>query len=107
MPDWLERWISPAGVLLLMGGIVWGVQLNVAVMQLTEAVSADKANMQTLSAQIQSISTTQARTAVILQHLEKTIEATDKHVAEHERESSTWKQRIIRLEEGVKNGHRD
>jgi len=38
-PHWFDKWINPTTVFALIGGIIWGVQLNMAVLNHSEDIS--------------------------------------------------------------------
>jgi len=40
---WMDTWLTPTSLLVLLGGVTWGVQLNLAVGHLTEDVAAMEA----------------------------------------------------------------
>lgn len=42
LPHWWDKWVNPTTVLTLIGGIVWGVQLNMMVVTLAAENAAGK-----------------------------------------------------------------
>ena len=105
MNELLEKWASPAGILVLFGGIVWGVQLNVATMNLTKQMAVMDGKSEELSHEMAKISQNNVRTSMILATLTKDVEKAVNHVHDHEKESEDWKRRIMLNEERLKKLH--
>jgi len=97
MPNWLTQFISPAGILLLFGGVVWGVQLNIAVMSLTGTVKQQEIRIKEISKQDQETIQMMIKTTAILDNLTRRFEKVENVLETHE----GWKHRIIRLEENM------
>lgn len=70
--DW-NKWVSPTTVVALMGGIVWGVQLNFAVVSHTAAIGELKGRQIENEAIDHEQNEQLARIAIILEQLEKRI----------------------------------
>lgn len=103
----LSNWLSPAGVLVLFGGIVWGIQLNIAVVENAKAISKLTKAVEVEEAINVAQNETLARTAVILDNITERLRAAEGHVVEHDRDAEQWKRRIIRNEsilERMRNG---
>ena len=100
----LEKWISPAGALLLLGGVTWGVQLNVAVLNLAKQAAVEQARAQELSTTIDDVVKNQTKLTLILENLTDEIDEVALHSEGHTKEANGWKHRIVRLEERLKNG---
>ena len=106
MNELLEKWISPAGILVLFGGVVWGVQLNVATMNLTKQMSGLSGKTDELSHEMSEIAQNNVRTSMILSALTKDIDRALEHTEEHERDSEDWKRRIMLNEQRLKDMHK-
>ena len=98
MSQMLSAWASPAGVLLLLGGIVWGVQLNVATMRLSQDYSQIAAVQAKQGAEINEVSRNLLRATLLLQGMEMRVNEAVQTVKEHNVESEDWKRRISILE---------
>lgn len=97
-----SKWATPSGLLILFGAVAWGVQLNVAIINLTDKVSElDVKTDATLTTQAE-IAANVLRATVLMGEMEKDMMAVMRHVDEHNDESEAWKQRIIRLEERMR-----
>lgn len=70
---WWEKWISPTSVLALLGGIVWGVQLNVAVLAHTAEINNIVGRMHNAETVNNEQNQTLSRVAVILQLIEQRV----------------------------------
>lgn len=70
----LDKWLTPTALTLVLGGIVWGVQLNFAVKQLADAVGEARGRANRAELRVDVISENVLRSAVILERLEKRIE---------------------------------
>lgn len=68
-----NKWVTPTSVLALLGGVVWGVQLNYAVVSHTEALGQLKGRMQNNEQLDYEQNEQLARIAIILEQLEKRI----------------------------------
>lgn len=103
--DLLDKWIAPTGIMVLVGGIVWGIQLNVAVLNLTKDSAEQQQQLTEVTAMLSSIAKTQATSSYIMDRMEHDLEETKDQAEHHDREANNWKHRIIRLEEklGIEN----
>lgn len=65
--------MNPTTVLALIGGIVWGIQLNMAVVDHTGRIGAINGRLDAHQLLLQEQSTNMARTSVILSNIEERI----------------------------------
>jgi ribosomal protein S15P/S13E len=103
MHDLLEKWASPAGVLIMFGGVVWGVQLNIATMNLTKELSAIDGRTNELSKELVEVSKNTIRTSVILNSISKEVDNAMNHVESHKEDAEDWKRRILINEQRLKD----
>lgn len=96
---WLTRWLTPEVFLLLLGGIVWGVQLNIGFVKLTEAVSQLAAENQKQNALMAE--TTLVLKEITLMHAElrRDFEEEKERDEDHRSNAEQWKRRIALLEQ--------
>ena len=99
----LLSWLTPSGLMILLGGIVWGVQLNINAMMQAKRLARLEARQDEYEQTMALISKDLVRVGLILDNLEKDIEKAVDHVEEHDKEAESWKQRIVRLEERYKD----
>ena len=101
----IQKWLAPAGIMVFIGGIVWGIQLNISVMQLTQAHGEQRGQLKEIAAMLSSISKTQETTAYIISRIEADFKALDEEVERQRISAEEWNRKIIRLEEsgGVKH----
>lgn len=98
----VEKWITPVTLSCIVGGIIWGVQINIGVLNLTKAVTAQQIDFHELQIEHRQYELSIAKTAIIQESMLKQLSALQKAVAEHEREANRWKQRIIRNDEAIR-----
>jgi hypothetical protein len=101
----VENWVSPSGVLLVIGGVIWGVQLNVATMNLTAEITTQQDRISRLEQDAEHTHENLLRTTLVLEAMEiRMIEALE-HVENHNTESEDWKRRIVVLEAMMERHH--
>jgi hypothetical protein len=98
LQELIQAWATPAGLLLLLGGITWGVQLNVSIMNLTNKVSNLAGKTDKMSTELMESTRNNLRVSMLLTQLEKDAEKALRHAEEHEKDSAEWRQRIVALE---------
>jgi 5-bromo-4-chloroindolyl phosphate hydrolysis protein len=103
MPSWLDNWISPAGFMIVVGAIIWGIQLNIAVISHTERLAEIKTAAAEHELRDLEWGKTLGQTVILLNELEKRVSANTRHAEDHEREAADWKYRIIDIESKLKN----
>lgn len=107
-PHWWDKWVNPTTVLSLIGGIVWGIQLNMAVVDHSAQIGAINgrldAHQQLLSEQAQAL----ARSSVILEGIEIRMREYNESMNTHFRSANEIHRQVVanttRLEAG--NGDR-
>lgn len=91
---WWDKWMSPAGLMVVFGGLVWGIQLNFAV--LTQ--QADIAGLKEAYDKQQQINHEHAlqmtRIALLIDQVVEKVERLDRDSGKHEAESGLWKRMI-------------
>ena len=90
-----DKWTGPTGVLALLGGIIWGIQLNVAVVDQGKDLSALTAEYKNQ----QLIDTKQTeqlvRVGLLLENLEKRTTANQDELKRLEREAGALREKVI------------
>lgn len=71
---WWEKWFNPTTAMALFGAIVWGIQLNFAVLQNTKDIGEAEALNQKLISVVQEISEQQVRLSVNQENITRRIE---------------------------------
>ena len=102
----VDKWITPVTLSCIVGGIIWGVQINIGVLNLTKAVAAQQIEYNSIRHEHRKYELSIARTAIIQEEMLKQLDIAKAAIATHERESAKWKQRIIRNDEAIRNGSR-
>ncbi len=64
--DFVNKWTTPAGFLLIFGAIVWGVQLNFIVLKLVEVQAKAETKSEVLEEHVHILSVQSAETTAIL-----------------------------------------
>ena len=101
LPNWVTNWISPAGLMVVMGGVIWGIQLNAIVLMHSERLAEIKTDMAAHELRDLEWGKTLGHTVVLLAELEKRVESNTRHAEEHEKEAANWKYKIIELESKI------
>ena len=94
----LEHWLAPAGFLVVVGAVVWGIQLNVAVMRLTSGMSRLESRGTETISELDANTKQIARIAIILDQVEKRMEKFEEKFDQHEKEAMKWHAQVIALE---------
>jgi septal ring factor EnvC (AmiA/AmiB activator) len=107
-PKWWDKWVNPTTMMVLFGAIVWGIQLNFAVLQNTKELGQVQATQQKVVVIQQEMQRQSIRLATLLETMErnqerntKLLEETNKHVLEREKEAEGWKKRIEGNEDDI------
>lgn len=106
LPRWWDRWVNPTTVLTLIGGVVWGVQLNMMVVELAEESAANNAIQERLRQEISDFRVNQEKHTLILDNLVRDVSGIRYDIDAHNKEAEAWKQRILRNELMRENGFR-
>lgn len=69
-PQWYDKWINPSSMIALFGGVVWGVQLNFAVLANSDNIGQLRGRTQKVEITDQKQNTQLARISVILENIE-------------------------------------
>lgn len=67
----MERWLTPAALMIVVGGIAWGVQLNVAVQVLTRDVASVTTMTEREEKRVDRLSENMLKATLILEQMEK------------------------------------
>lgn len=73
LPSWYEKWINPTTILALLGGIVWGVQLNFAVISNTNNIGTLQSILEKKDSGYHAQNQQLARVAIILENIERRV----------------------------------
>lgn len=84
MKSILDKWTGPSAMLILLGGIVWGVQLNFAVLGLTEQLAEQTQRLQDTNEEIEGNAVLMARTAAVLDSLVRQVDALERRMTRNE-----------------------
>jgi len=109
-PKWWDKWINPTTVMVLFGAIVWGIQLNFAVLQNTKDIGQVAGTQQKIVEIQQTIQQNTIRLSVLIEEMQKhqerntqLLERTNKYVIDREREAAGWNKRIEGNEQDIKD----
>jgi len=87
-PKWYDKFVSPAGVMILFGAIVWGIQLNFATLHNTQAIGELRA---TQAEGVRLLN----ETALKMERISAMLGALERRHSEHLTEAELWKERIL------------
>lgn len=97
----IDKWSGPAGLMVIFGLIVWGVQLNVATITQTRLIERNQANIELLLDKVGQSELNAARTAIILDQIDARSRVNQQDIRAHNKEAETWKQQIIRNQDSI------
>ena len=104
----VERWTAPSVVisllLIVIGGIVWGVQINSVLVKLVEQQAASHERVENTESFIMQDRVNMAKMTFVLERLVVEVKDLKAAVASHNKEAETWKRRIIINEQNQHNG---
>jgi hypothetical protein len=103
MRSWLDKWVTPTTVLALIGAIIWGIQLNAAVIGQVAAIARLDTRITAQNAISHDHSEQLIKLASIIDGMERRIESNTAHRVEHERDAQGWKHRIVTNEEKLRH----
>ena len=70
----VDAWFSPAGVMVLLGAIIWGVQLNLAAVETAKIDARQDKRLEALEVLNREQSIHQAKTATLLDEIARRME---------------------------------
>ena len=82
----LDKWTGPAGILIMFGAIVWGVQLNFAVLALTDELAAQRVILERNMEQSNEVTLSVAKAATLLESLTRQLDILERRMTRNE----TW-----------------
>jgi len=80
----MDKWMTPAAATIVIGAVVWGIQLNVAVSSLTATVARNETDINRNEARKDKLSENTLRASVILDRLEQRVARVEKRISELE-----------------------
>lgn len=95
----IEQWSGPAGFLVLFGAIVWGIQLNMAVLGLTKGEMAIAKELSEMTKAAHLSSENMIKVSVLLESLTERVEQNSSAIAKHNEEAEAWKRKISVIED--------
>ena len=96
--EFTSKWITPATLLIMFGAVVWGIQLNVAVVANAKAVGAVTASQKDLQAKQAEHDLAWARAVVIQEQLLERLATNEESLDNHLIEAEQWKRKILQNE---------
>ena len=103
MPKWLDNFLSPAGILLLIGGITWGIQLNVTSARLLTITAENSTKINDMKDVIDKLAETQLTQTFIVEDMQEDHKEIKRMVIDHDKEAEKWKHKIIRCEDKIED----
>lgn len=79
-----DAWLSPAGVVVLLSGITWGVWLNGQVLDAAARDGRQDTRIETLEQLLQQHALTQARTVTLLDEIARRLERHESRIEANE-----------------------
>lgn len=100
---WIDKWIRPTTLVTVIGAIIWGVQLNFAILQQTEINAQQASLIVTLDEAHRELQLQEARTSLLLDQVSVRLADVTKRVLEHDKEAEQWKRKILLMEQQINN----
>ena len=82
-PRWWDKWVNPTTVLALIGGIIWGVQLNMMVLTNAQTDARQDEQIQQLQSQLRTVSEAVIRSNTLMDQVSKRLERMDARMQRH------------------------
>ena len=82
-PHWWDKWVNPTTVLALIGGIIWGVQLNMLVLNSAQTDARQDEQIQQLQSQMRTVSDAVIRSNTLMDQVSKRLERMDNRMQRH------------------------
>lgn len=101
--EWVDKWIQPTTVMVAIGAIIWGVQLNVAILQTGATNTQQSELLAELAKKQQAMEIQLAQTAILLDHITQRLTDNTQRVLEHDKELAAWERKMLLLEQTVRN----
>ena len=105
--NFIDKWITPATIMVAIGAIIWGVQLNIATLQQGERIGVHDKAIDRLQKQQYQLENQMVRVSTLLDSTAKRLEVMEERAREHEREVKQMERQIIRNYETLRNNNRE
>ena len=80
----VDKWHTPALYTVLLGGIIWGVQLNFAVLELTKQMAAQQQDLKDTKDEVHSMAVLIAQTVAELKAVSRYHDALERRMTRNE-----------------------
>lgn len=97
----VQKWVTPATVVIVFGAIVWGVQLNLLSLQHTRAIAANHTAIKAINDRLTADEFSLQKTALLLEQTAARLAEVKRAADEHNREAEKWKRQIIRNQDAI------
>lgn len=97
----IQKWVTPATVVIVFGAIVWGVQLNIVSLQHAKAIAANHTAIESLAEKVISDEFDLQRTALLLEQTSANLAELKRATEQHASEAEKWKRQIIRNQDSI------
>lgn len=98
----IQKWVTPATVVIVFGAIVWGVQLNIVSLQNARGIAANGEKLDAMAERLVGDEFDLQRTALLLEQASANLANLEKEQRDHEAEAEKWKRQIIRNQDAIK-----
>ena len=86
LKGWMDKWITPTTIVVILGGFVWGIQLDYVVITHTAELQKVEARQDEIvkinALQNESL----VRVLALLESLERRVDVNEKHIDQNKRE---------------------
>jgi len=105
--SFIQKWVTPATIVIAFGAIVWGVQTNAITIQNAKAIEKQSLEFGSLASRIVQTELNAQRTAILLEQATSNLTRLQRAVNDHLTEAEAWKRRIIRNQDAINNSHKE
>lgn len=104
-PHWFDKWVNPTTVIALIGGIIWGVQLNMAVLQHSSDIGVVKQSNKEIEQMVKVHDNNMVRVSTLLDGVAQRIDRKETQFDEHLKDAEEWKRKILINERAILKDH--
>jgi hypothetical protein len=90
-----EKWATPSMLMIVVGGIIWGVQLNLLAVQQARISENQKDQIIEIRKAQHQVVISQAENAIIVNEMAKQIQENTRNILDHNKEAEKWKRKIL------------
>lgn len=103
LKSFVDKWVTPAGMLVILGFVIWLAQLNWHALEATAKNAEQDIIQKEILAQQVEVSTNVQQTAILLSQVVEEVKNLRASHTAHQIEAEKWKERIRNLQNEIDN----